>query len=277
MPVNNTLLLYSLAKTFNTILNIDICDNTKTYIKTKSKIFFKLHISEKMYYMKYSIQLAQSLMEYLDDIKFFELNVNAEHDIIHDFRLTWKNNNVAHISMAHNSINIRDLIPEKLMRICKYRKNSDIYKIYMQLYKKINNNGYKKIQSKRKYSELNDKIKNNIIFEPICNLVLNTLSKKRKCASNLYNYLFEENDRIVFKLYKNRFIMYDFGKELDDVESFRMKLNPGNEIIITFNNKTKFMLHLQTNSPEIKEHLSLKFHTFFKNIDDLFAVQNCSI
>jgi hypothetical protein len=71
--------------------------------------------------------------------------------------------------------------------------------------------------------------------------------------------------------------MYDFGKELDNVESFRMKLNQENEIVITFNNGTKFALILQTNASEIKEHLSLKFHTAFKNMDDLFAISNSSI
>ncbi|XWV24602.1 hypothetical protein QJ856_gp1185 [Tupanvirus deep ocean] len=277
MPVNEKMLLYSLANTFSTTLGVDICDDTKAYLKSKSKAFAKLDVEEKMYYAKYSIQLAKCLMDYLDDISLFEINTDADSEIVHDFKLTWSDDNIAHVCMSHISINIKDIIPEKLMKICKYKGNTNICKYYLQEYKKLNEKGYKKIQNKSKYSELTDKTKNTAILEPVCNLVLNTLSKKRKCAVNLYNHLFGETDRIVFKLYKNRFTMYDFGVELDDVESFRMKLNPGNEILLTFNNETKFVLTLQTNATDIKEHLSLKFHTNFKNMDELFAVKSSSV
>lgn len=271
------LLLYSLANTFNTTLNVGICDNTKAYLKSKSKSFSKLETSEKIYYTEYSIRLAQTLSDYLDEISFFELNTDSEHDIIHDFRLTWKNDNISYISMDHNTINIKDLIPEKLMKICKYKRNTNVCKAYIEEYYKINDHAYKKIKHKNKYSELDNELKNSVILEPICDLIMKTLSKKRKCASNLYNYLFFESDRIVFKLYKNRFTMYDFGKEMDNVESYRMKLNQGNQIMITFNNNTKFSLVLHTNASDIKQHISIKFHTTFKNMDELFAISHTSV
>ena len=277
MPVDEKLLLYNVANTFNTILAIDICDNTKAYLKSKAKSFAKLDTEQKMYYAKYAIQFAKSLMDYLENITYFELNVDADHAIVHDFRLTWKKKNIAHISMSHDSIITKDIIPEKLMKICKYKGNTNISKLYTQEYKKLNDKGYKRAQNKNKYSELSVKTKNSAILEPVCDLVMSTLSKKRKCAPNLYDYLFSESDRIVFKLYKNRFTLYDFGKDLEDVESFRMKLYGGNEILITFNNGTKFELVLKTNATEIKEHLSIKFHTNFKNIDELFAIGNYTI
>lgn len=277
MPIDEKLLLYCLANTFSTTLNVDICDDTVAYIKSKTKSFGKLSVTEKMYYTKYSIQLAQSLMEYLDKITLFELNTDTEHDILHDFRLTWSGDNISHISMSHTSINTKDLIPEKLMKICKYKKNTNVSKEYTAKYKTLNEKGYKKIQDSSKYSELTGKKKSSAILEPFCDLVLNTLSKKRKCSQNLFNHLFNESDRIVLKLYKNRFIIYDFGIELDDVESYKMKLLEGNIITISFNNKTKFSLCLQTNASEIKEHLSIKFHTSFKNMDELFSVAHCSI
>jgi len=152
-----------------------------------------------------------------------------------------------------------------------------MYKLYIGQYENIMKKGYGKIKSKSKYSELSDKNKNGALLGPVCELVHSTLSKKRKCAANLYNFLLKENDRIVLKLYKNRFTIYDFGKELDNVESFRMKLNAGNEIVIAFNNGTKFSLVLQTNASDIKEHISLKFHTNLKNIDDLFSVNNAVV
>lgn len=277
MPLDEKHLLYSLANTFNTTLGIEICDDTKAYIKSNGKAFSKLNATDKMYYTKYAIQVAQDLTNYLKDISLFELNVDSDNEIVHDFRLTWKKGNIAHVSMSHGSINIRDVIPEKLMKICKYKKNTKIYKAFTAEYQKITSKAYEKIKSKNKYSELSDKNKNKLLLEPVCELVHTTLSKKRKCAVNLYNHLFTESNRIVLKLYKNRFTIYDFGKDLDDVESFRMKMADNNQILWSFNNGVKFTLQLQTNSSQIKEHISLKFHTNLKNMDDLFAVCNSTV
>lgn len=276
MPVDNTLMLLSLAKTFNQTLGVDICDDTKTYIKSTSKIFSKLTNEEKIYYTKYSMVIAQSLSSYLEKISLFELNTDPEDEIIHDFKLTWKKDNIAHISLEHNTINTRDIIPEKLMKICKYKRNTKLAKAYLESYQKINDDGYKKIQSNTKYSEVKDKPKNKIILNPMKTLVFNTLSKKRKCASHLYDHLFGESDRIVFRLYKTRFVMYDFGKELDDVESFKMKIDPEN-ITVTFNNGAEFALCLITNATEIKPHLSLKFKSTFCNMDELFSIEKKSV
>jgi len=272
MPVDEKLLLYSLAMTFNSALDISICDDTKQFIKKTSKDFHKLESNDKIYYTKYAIKLTQCLTDYLQGISYFELNTDSDHDINHDFRLTWKKKNIAHISMSHNSINVKDIIPKKLMRICKYKRNTNICKKYSSEYKKINDKAYGKIKTNSKYSELAEKVKTKNILEPICNLVATTLSRKRKCALNLYNHLFDESDRIVFKLYKNKFTMYDFSAKLDSVDSFGMKLAGPNEILITFNNKSKFALYLQTNVSEIKQDLSLKFRTSFKNMNDIFAV-----
>ncbi len=277
MPVNDKLLLYSLANTFNTSLGIAICNDTKAYIKSKSKEFNILDSSEKIYYSKYAIKLANSLFEYLEGICLFEINIDSEIEIIHDFRLTWKKNNVAHISMSHTGINIKNIIPEKLMKICKYKKNTNICKKYTTDYNKICDNAYKKIKAKDKYSELSEKTKNTVLLEPICSLFVDTLSLKRKSAENLYKHLFCETDRIVLKLYKNRFTMYDFGKELDEIKTYKLKLAHSNEITVTFNNGTIFVLTLHTNSTEIKEHLSLKYRTDFSNMDEIFAVKNSSI
>ena len=252
MSVDQTHILYSLAKTFDTVLNVNICDDTKIYIKSNSKSFNKLDVDEKLYYTKYAMEVAQCLSEYLEKLSNFELNTDNDHDIIHDFRLSWGKKNIAHVCLSHIGINIRDIIPEKLMKICKYKRNTNICKAYNAAYSALNDKGYKKIEHKSKYSEISAKTKNSIILEPMCNLVLNTISKKRKCSVNLYDHLFGESDRIVFKLHKNRFVMYDFGKELVDVESFKMKLKPENTIEVAFNNGMKFNLCLHTNATEIK-------------------------
>ena len=277
MPLSEEFVLYSLADFFNRTLEVKMSKDTLAFIKNKSKDFSKLSTADKIYYFKYSVQLAESLMRYLDGICYFEINTDETNDIAHDFRLTWKKNKVVHISIYHNTINVHDVIPEKLMKICKYKRNTKVCKSYNENYRRINDMAYKKIKSKTKYTELSDKAKNKAFVSPVCDLVVTTLSKKRKCAAHLYNHLFSESNRIVIKLHKNRFVMYDFGQELGSVDSYRMKLSHDNHITITFNNKAKFVLNLQPNGPLIKEHLSIKFHTNFKNMDDIFAVDTQSV
>lgn len=278
MPIDTQLLLYSLANTFKTTLGTEVCNETVLFMKTVAKTFAKLDIEEKMFYTKYSMQLTTKLSFYLQEITRFELNTDTSPEINHDFRLIWKNDSIAHLSMVYNSINVKDIIPEKLMRICKYKRNTNICKKYMEEYQKINDEGYDVIQKYEKYTEIPENIKNKILLEPVCNLVMNTIAKKRKCANNLYNHLLNETDRIVLKLYKNRFTIYDFGVKTDtDVTSFRMALETDNTIVITFNNKAEFILRLHTNASEIKNHLSLKFHTHFNNLDELFAIDNTTV
>lgn len=278
MPVDNDIMLFSIINTFNKTLGVDICDDSKKYLKSNAKKFSKLGSIDKIYYTKYSGQIAQSLMDYLEKITLFEINTDPDNEIVHDFKVTWKKNNVAHISLSHASINTRDVIPEKLMKICGYKKNTNVCKAYTESYQKINDKGYGKVKSKTKYSEISDKSKEKAILEPTRNLVLATIGKKKKHSQKLYDHLFGETDRIVFRLYKNRYAMYDFGKELGTVEGYvKMKLDKDDNIVVTFNNKTNFSLCLQTNATEIKPHLSMKFKTTFTNMDELFIVASASV
>lgn len=281
MPIDTEILLFYLIKTFNTTLGIDISDETSSYLKKKSKTCVIINQEDKLYYSKYALKIAEALNKYLTDISFFEIKINNKNDedneIVYDFKLTWGKKNIIHISMNHNTINTKDIIPEKMMKICKYKRNSNICKEYTERYTKLAEKIYQKISSVEKYSELTDKIKHKYIYEPICQLVMDVISKKRKCVEYLYNYLFDESNRIVLKLYKNRFIIYDFDKEMNEVESFKMRYNGKNTITILFNNNTCFDLVLHTNAIEIKEHISLKFRNLFKNIDDFFAVDSGTI
>lgn len=272
MPIDENLLLYSLANMFHTTIGIAISNGTTKFMKAMTKKFNKLPTSEKMYYAKYAIQLATSLANYLKDISFFEINDDGDSEIIHDFRLTLSKNNVVHVSMIHSSIGVRDIIPKKLMKICRCKKNTNRYKAYMSTYDHLNNQGYQKVKKYERYSEIEEKLKNKAIIFPFRDLLKDTISKKRKFAVPLYHHLFQEQDRIVFRLYKNRFIMYDFGRKLEDVSSFKLKLDQNGNIVITFSNNTKFVLTLQTNASKIKPNLSIKFHTDFKNMDDFFAI-----
>lgn len=272
MPVDNELLLYSLAYTFKTIVGTDICAATDEFLRSNQSTFEELCMDDKMYYTKYAMQLAQHLVDYVGAISLFEIWIEDESmDILHDFRLIHKKK-ITYICMSHNRIGTRDVIPEKLMKICKFKKNTTINKAYREVYDEITKSGYKKIKSKKKYSNLPYKLKRNILYKPLCQLVLTTLAKKRKCTANLFHHLFEESDRIVLKLYKNRYVIYDFSIKINEPTSYRMEQVDDNSISVAFNNGAIFMLCLQTNGTEIRQHLSLKFHNDFVNINDIYAI-----
>ena len=245
-----------------------------------------------MYYTNYGMKIASGLAEYFDSIKMFELNSHedGEDDAddaddadvetnlpVHDFRLLYKNKRIAYVSMSHSGIAVNNLIPEKLMKICRYRKNAKISQKYTKKYDKICSNIYKKIKKNNKYSDMTPKSKDKIIFEPICDLIHDTIGKTRKCANNLYSYIFSESDRIVLKLYKNRFKIYDFGIDKGAITSYSMKVIEKDQIHITFSNGAEFHLRLHTNSYNVKQHISLKFRSKFVNMDEMFSICSVSI
>jgi hypothetical protein len=269
--------MYSLACTFKNTLGAELGENADSFIKSYGKKFAKIGTVDKMHYTKYSLKLAEAFSEQMGTIKEFEMNVDPESDIIHDFSLRPKKGETRYVVMSHKSINVRDIIPEKFPKICKYKKNTNISKGYVAGYEKINEHAGKKISSKEKYNEISDKVKQSAIYGPICELVIDSFSKKRKCAPYFYRHVFDESNRIILKLYKNRFTMYDFGTDVGEAESFKMKLTDHNQITVTFSNKAKFVMTLKTNASEIKERLSVKFHVDFANMDELFAITNKTI
>ncbi|ANB50823.1 hypothetical protein [Powai lake megavirus] len=279
MSVDRDILLYHIVSTFDTIVSTDLCKNSKKLLKDTN---LDLSIQDKIYYTNYSLKIVQKLVEHTENdlslkIKGVEINTEENHEIIHDFRIICNKNHLIHISMNHKSINVNDIIPEKLMKICGYKKNTNMCKTYTTEYQQICEKSYRKIKSHEKYSEVDDNIKNKMIITPITQLVFDTLSKKRKCAENIYNHLYKDGNRIVLRLYKNRFRIYDLNRDIDEIKSFGMKMSEDNEIIIKFNNGMIFNLKLRTNASDIKERLSVKFRTTFKNLDKLFVVCDISV
>ncbi len=277
--MDNHILLYSLANTLHSSLGIKICKRTKKYLEAKTKEFNKLGQTDKSYYATYSLKLAQCLTEYIPKVESFELNTDTESEISHDFRLISKKIGLKCISLSYTDLNIRDIIPEKIMKVCNYRKNTNMYKDFSSAYKQINSAAYAKISSKEKYSELSDRTKQKYLYEPVTKLVSSALFKKRKCAQHLYTHIFDETDRIILKLHKRKFVIYDFGIELKEsnITSFKISTNGPDGITLIFNNGTKFDLLLRTNGGLITEHMSLKFHIKLSNMDELFAIKSGSV
>jgi len=283
MHIDEQLILYALAKSFKNTFSVKLSKTTIQYINDNTKKYNKQSSKNKIYYTKYGMSLAQSLTEYMDDIILFDItaqpdtDTDSDSEIIYEFALKQQNDDVTQISFTHTNIAARNVIPNKLMKICKYKRNTNVSKQYTTKYDKLNKHIYNKYHNLLKYSSIKDSQKSNNIYEPICDLVYNTLSKKRKCASHLYNYLFAESEQIVLKLYKNRFVIYDFTISQDNIQSYRMKRISLNELSIKFNNNLKFNFILKTNAYDIKENISLKFHVRVANVDEVYAVKNGSV
>lgn len=271
MTIDNKILLFCLTNSIQT-LGISLASNAAKYEKKFSSKFDQLSVDEKFYYSKYGLKLAKTLIEQISDVVKYDIN-DTENTEYH-FTLVDGSKKKHYFSLSPSSINVNDVIPNKLMKICGYKGNANVYKFYQSKYQEINQVFQKKFHSKTKYSDIPDKKKNSLILEPVTDLVMDTLSKKRKCVDNLYNHLFSENTRYVIKTLKNYFVVYDFSLELEQLASFRMKKIDYNKIQFTFNNGAKFLLTLQTNSMLIKENLSLKFRTKFTNMDKLYSTGN---
>ena len=276
MSVNTDLLIYNIIRIFDNNFNVEVCSSSKKFIKKLSSEINEIEQEDRIYYVNYALKLVTSLIEYMKDIRKFSLNNDEEHEIEHDFSLVWgSDNNVSHISLNHNSIILRNIIPTKLMKICGYTRNSNLSKAFYEEYNNIESNISRELKKKRitRYSALKKEEKITLIYEPICKLVAETLSMKRKCADLLYEHLFGESNRIVMKLYKNRFNMYDFEQSIDTPGSYKMTAKD-DTITIKFKNGVIIVLTLQTNATNVKNKLSLKFHTSMENMNELFCIKN---
>lgn len=276
MSVDKNMFSHCLAAIFGT-MGTTLCTRTMLLQKKMVKKFNNLEIDDKLYYNKYASQVASGLFNYLGNINLYETNTIDEE--LHDIRLSTDNGeSFYYVSLSHININIRDIIPDKLVKIYNFKKKSDKHNKFTENYEKLNKKMYKQVRSFDKFSEVPTETKNDEIFEPMCDLVLSIIDDNQDRAKYLYEHLFSEEDRIVLKLLKSRFVIYDFGvKTVKHITSCDTVKDDQNRINLTFNNQTNFVLTIGTNASEVKEHISLKFKTKFKNMDDIYCVHKGTV
>lgn len=275
--IDPTIILYSIASTFKNILKIEVCEKTDEYIDNLTDEYEKLDVEERVYYSKYCNEIGKLLNDYLPNIHYFEINTDINSQIVHDFKLTWDKNETIPICLNYNTVGINNIIPRKLMKACRYQRNTNISKKYIPEYARLNNKCFKKLKKYEKFSKIPAEKKMDNLLEPFTDLVVSTISRKKKCANNLFNHMFSEVDRIVIKLHKTKFFVYDFSKDIDRAERYRIKKLGKNMFSIQFNNGAVFHLTLKSNSDLIKKILSIKFTVAFYNIDELFLVNSIKI
>lgn len=274
--INQEYLLSQIAKIFSTVVSLEVCKRSEILISESRPVGKALQANEKLYYNKYATAVCESLSVYLKKkkIKQFLLNRDKENDKSYDFILRGKED--VKISLNKKSIEVRDIIPQRLMKICGIRGNSTMHRTYTASYSEIVTNAYEKISEYERYSEIPDGRKTKYVIQPIRDLFVDTMAKKRKIAPVLFKHLFSETDRIVVDIKKTGFAVYDFSRQLEEPKSYNITTDDDDPstLTISFDNDAVFRLQLRTNATAVKEHLSLKFNTAFENMDDICTVHS---
>ena len=232
-------------------------------------------ILSKMFYKAYALKIIMALVENKVNIK----RVNIDHTFDEEpesYFINLSNDNKdpgVDIEFSNTTPVIRDIIPDRLMKICKYQGNSNICKKYKPEYSELNDRIYRELSNYDKYSEISEDDKNKILYEPFVDLFVDTLSKKRKCAVNLYNHLVTFSSKIVVVPSSTVFDIYDFTNtnNLGDNPSYKLKKISENQISIRFNNGSRVVLTLKSNATNIGKHLSLKYHAALDNMSNIYC------
>ena len=271
--MDTQLLSYSIYQAFTENLKIEDDESCRKLIKKGSRKYDDLDENEKLYYSNYALKIAKSLLNHVGKINTL---VIMEENGKYSFKLVQKKSErIVHI--VNTNIATKSIIPEKMWKVCGYRKNTNVSHEFIDAYLDINEKFMEKVEEKEyvNYSEVSEKIIEKFINKPICSLIADSFTKKRKCATELFNYIFPYYDEIYVKAYKTRYAIYDFATEIPDPESIKLTYDDeeSNKINLNFNNNAQFVMILKTNSSKIREKLSLKFTINFKNIDDIFCIE----
>jgi len=237
--------------------------------------YFEMTNEEKSEYSSHAMKIVNSLFDYIPQISLVEMTdgepeVDFSYDLIFHSRKCGKK----YIRLTQKNDFIEGLIPQRLMKVCGYRKSTKVYKSYTPAYESLNEDIYERISKKDRFAELTDKQRERDVYDPINTLVQNTLMNKRKCAGKLYAHLVTEDEAIIVRVFKNKYKIYDFGTELEaDVSSMSVKKVSADELAIKFTNGVKVDLTLRNNSIDISANISLKYNIKIRNLDELFMMR----
>lgn len=271
MPIDYDMVLHCIIGAFETF-GVNMSDDISGYYKSGSYNFSKLGTNEKIYYINYASNVMGKLISHVGDVNYLDIDTTNNHCLMLSVN---KGKTFNYVTLARQKEN--DIIPEKIMKVCKYKKGDKTCDQFKESYNSLNNSIYKKIKTYEKYSDIPETVKQKKIYEPVCELVMETLQNEQKCAQKIFSYLFCPSKMIVLKLMQKRYVIYNFNVK-QNVDSFEISADEeSNKLKITFSNGAIFNLTLLSNSQEVKEHLSLKFHTKFHNINDIYLVDKGSI
>lgn len=282
LPIEENILMYSIVFSLTNNLAINVCQKSKNLLTYHNTSYNNLQSPEKIYYSKYAMKILEKITGYMENVSYFEFNDDFESEIQHNFKITWGpdvEKIITPVSLYGETINIVNILPEKIMQYCKQDSESEICIEFEKNYEKLMSNLRNKIIKREESEKLHISKKTELISNSVYKLIIDTLKQMQHCALHLYNHIFSENNRIVFNIAKNKFRMYDFeNPELNDVTSFKIGMDPEKKcIILEFNNEVAFLLTLKMRDSQIKERISLELVTKMVNIDKKFMVQSATI
>lgn len=289
--IDRALMKYCTIKQYMDMYSIKIDDDTETFMtNTKSK-FAKKTLDEKNFYMTYSLSIVDTLNKNFKKPNKIIVNSDTEDKAAmkYDLLLTHKKDKTIPISFDYNSLAINNILANKFMKICGFRRNTTIYKTYKAEYDKINDKVYNKIKSKESFTDLSEKTLMKTVYDPFTALLAATLTLKRKCSTELFNAIYEECPRVIIKLMKSRFVVYDFTEYNYQPNGFSLKKieKTNNQLLLKYKKYTDesgnkidgpiFLLTLTKNSQKIKPQLSLKYNITMENMDKLFLMADTKV
>jgi hypothetical protein len=263
------ILLYYVYKSFDTLQCGTLSKTTKKYIEDKENIIIALDQESKKYYFNYATRITMLMLEYYGQIHKICAIENEEEKMV-NFTIFYGDNMTTGISLDHKTINIKNILPERLLKFCKIDKCSETAAIYNEKYEIMSNEIYKRIKKYTKYSDISREDK-KWMCNKTSDLFMDVLSDKREYIMNLYNHIFNEMNRLVIKTFSNRFYMYDFAVHYDKPTDYEIQIDAG-VITIIFDNEFEFTLTPMTNGTQVKRHISMKFNTKFINMDRFYQV-----
>lgn len=258
----------NLAKTFQNNLNVELGDYAKELSERECQY---TNDAAQVKYITISLNFAIAIKKHYRGLK--KIDIECDDDDVYTVIIHNKKKHQTLIELRNKLPGLNNIIPKGLMKVCGYQGNSRESRHYKPEYARLNNEIYHRISKKaNRYSELKQESKEKKLYEPFVDLFIETLSKKRRCATKLYSH-FGLPESIIAVITPIGFHVYDFRVEdLGDNPSYRIEKRSESVIYIKFNNKTKFSLTLQSNATEIKEHLSLKYIVDYVNPEATYSI-----
>lgn len=264
--VDNNMFFYAFVENLKLALpDLSLCKRTNNFIEIVKEEYEKIKPHEKIEYGSYSLIIIKKLHDNYGLTKSISISDDiAEDEIILRFCMTFErgfDGKKIEVTFDYRDIEIYDVQPKRLPIICGYQKGDSVTTIYNKKYKEINDNAYNEIGTYGKYIVIPKNVKDEHVYEPIVDLVVETLNTHKKCAPKLYQSIFKEDARIILKLFRRKYAIYDFStKPVPEIPtSLEAKKMCDDRLEVAFNNNRTFEFRLNTNATEIKEMLSLKF------------------
>jgi hypothetical protein len=238
----------------------------------------------KKFYKTYGTKIVKMLNKYINNMQSIVYVSDTE------FELIYNNKGSVNVCLEYPKRLTNIIYPSRLMKLCGYQKNTTVYDTYTKLCQKYNTKVYDKIKKYKKYSNMSERAKTNDIVIPMTKIIHDTLSQKRKTIhiEKLQKTLFTPSQKIMFRLFRNKLSMYDFGYDINSPTNKKMKILKNGDMLIKFSsthnddhpeksNTMEFLMMARTNGQEIKNQITIRYLVKFSNMPEHYLIASKKI